>query len=39
MRQLFLVFVGVVLGLALSRSDIGAQAAEFVQSAIHFLVG
>jgi hypothetical protein len=39
MDKLFLFVSGVVLGLALSQSTIGAQMADLVQQSIHFLVG
>jgi hypothetical protein len=39
MRSIILVGVGTVIGLALSGSDLGAQMADLVQQAVHFLVG
>jgi hypothetical protein len=39
MRSIILLVAGTVLGLALSRSDIGGQMADLVQQAVHFLVG
>ena len=39
MRLTVMFILGTLFGLALSRSDIGAQLAEMVQQGIHFLVG
>ncbi len=37
--KLLLLLTGVVMGLALSQSDIGAQLAQMVSQGVHLLVG
>jgi hypothetical protein len=39
MRSFVLIGAGVLLGLALSRSDVGSQLAALVEQGVHFMFG